>query len=387
MLRRLAALFLTALLAMAATAQAQSRPTGAADVRAQLPPDARKAWQAALQLAGANDVKGALVEFQRAYDLSHNPRVLYNIGITEKMLTHYARATDRWEQELKEGAGQLTPAEVQELHNAIDIVKQFVTTLDVTSTEPGATLFVDDYSVGTTPFPGPVRVDIGRRVLRMTKDGFKEATQTVDVAGGTNPPVRFKLDPTTRTARVTVTVVGPPNAVVFMDGTEMGPAPYKADVPATRHTFEARAIGFATKQQTVDVQYGQPVNVTLTLVAREGKLRISAPDGALIEVDGKVVGDSSWEGTVPTTSGHEVIVKKPGFQTFTSEVNVGDGETRDVKVPLNRSQATTWVWWTIGAVAVVGAGTVLSYFVLRAGDANPYHGNLDPGVQPARFRF
>src|ERR1700749_2036007 len=76
----------------------------------------------------ASDYRGALVEFQRAYELSHNPRVLYNVGVTEKLLTHYARAVDAWEREMHEGASQLSGAEVQELKNAIAIVQQFVTT-------------------------------------------------------------------------------------------------------------------------------------------------------------------------------------------------------------------------------------------------------------------
>ena len=49
---------------------------------------------------------GALVEFQRAYDLSHNPRVLFNVGVTEKLLTHYARAVDAWDKELTRRRGQ-----------------------------------------------------------------------------------------------------------------------------------------------------------------------------------------------------------------------------------------------------------------------------------------
>src|SRR5580658_10330830 len=73
------------------------------DVRAQLPDAAQRAWDAAKQLAGASDYKGALVEFQRAYELSHNPRVLFNLGVTEKFLTHYARAVEAWDRELREG--------------------------------------------------------------------------------------------------------------------------------------------------------------------------------------------------------------------------------------------------------------------------------------------
>ncbi len=131
-----------ALAAMLAVEPAFAAPPAAptpaaADLRSQLPDPARKAWDAAKQLAGASDFRGALVEFQRAYELSHNPRVLYNVGVTEKLLTHYARAVDAWEREQTEGAGQLSAAELQELKNAVAIVQQFVTTIDVTANETG----------------------------------------------------------------------------------------------------------------------------------------------------------------------------------------------------------------------------------------------------------
>src|SRR5580692_5744203 len=92
-------------------------PSPPPDLRTSLPDQARRAWDAAKQLAGASDYKGALVEFQRAYELSHNPRVLYNVGVTEKLLTHYARAVDAWDTEIHEGATKLSASEVQELKN------------------------------------------------------------------------------------------------------------------------------------------------------------------------------------------------------------------------------------------------------------------------------
>src|SRR5580704_1874698 len=95
---------------------AQPRPAGPSviDVRSQLTENARKAWDSAKQLAEAKDYKGALVELQRAYELSNNPRILYNVGALEKLLTHYARAVDAWERGLREGTGRLTPTEAGE---------------------------------------------------------------------------------------------------------------------------------------------------------------------------------------------------------------------------------------------------------------------------------
>lgn len=359
------------------------------DVRGQLQEQAQHAWDAAKQLAGASDYRGALVEFQRAYELSHNPRVLYNIGVTEKLLTHYARAVDAWEKELREGAAQLTPAEQQELKNAIAIVQQFVTTIDVTANEPDATLSIDDYPVGRTPFSGPVRIDVGKRVLKLSKDGFTEAVQTVDVAAGARTPVSFRIEPLHKAALVTVSVGGASGATVLVDGRDVGPAPFKGELTAERHTIEARAPGYVTVGQTVEVQDRQPMSLVLTLSPErhEGRLRVVAPEGASISVDERDVGAGTWEGVVSTTGGHQLVVHRPGYQTYSTEVFVADDQLREVNVPLNHELNNSWVAWGIGSLLVVTGGVVTGYFVFKPTTDSPYVGNLTPGITSAIRRF
>jgi hypothetical protein len=375
----LAALFAAepALAAPPAPAPAAAAPV---DVRSQLPEPARKAWDAAKQLAAASDYRGALVEFQRAYELSHDPRVLFNVGVTEKLLTHYARAVDAWEKEQAEGAAQLSAAELQELKNAIAIVQQFVTVIDVTATEPDATLTIDDYPVGKTPFVAPVRIDVGKHVLRLSKDGFLDSTQAVEVAAGTKTPVTFKLDPINKTALVSVTVGGAESATVFIDGRDMGAAPFKGEVSVDRHTIEARAPGFVAVGQTVDVLYKQPMSLVLTLSQErhEGRLRVSAPEGSAISVDEHLVGTGTYDGVVSTTGGHQLVVTKPGYQAYSTEVFVGDDQVREVNVPLNSEVKTSWVAWGVGSILVVTGGIVAGYFVFKPSNPSATPGTLSP---------
>jgi hypothetical protein len=307
--------------------------------------------------------------------------------VTEKLLTHYARAVDAWERELREGATELNATEVTEIRNAISIVQQFVTVIDVNASEPDATLTIDDMAVGKTPFSQPVHIDVGKRTLKLTKEGFIDATQTVDAATGQRGSVTFKLEPVSKTALATVSVGGAPSATIVIDGKDMGPAPFKGELSAERHTIEARSPGYVSVGQTVDVQYRTPVSLVLTLSVErhQGRLHVVAPEGAQIAIDQRVVGTGTWEGVVSTTGSHELVVTKPGFQTYASDVSVADDQTRDVDVPLNAVVGTSWVAWGIGSLLVVTGGIVAGYFIFQPATPGNYVGNLNPGLTSANY--
>jgi hypothetical protein len=186
------------------------------------------------------------------------------------------------------------------------------------------------------------------------------------------------MEPKNKTALVSVTVGGAPSATVFVDGKDMGPAPFKGELSAERHTIEARAPGFVTVGQTVDVQYKQPMSLVLSLSQErhEGRLKVTAPEGADIAVDEKKVGSGTWEGVVSTTGGHQLVVTRPGFQTYSTEVFVADDQTREVNVPLNREVGTSWVAWGVGSLLVVTGGIVAGYFVFKPAAESPFVGTL-----------
>jgi hypothetical protein len=383
----------TALASPAALAQprppAPPQPAPPPTIRSQLSGDARDAWDRAQQLLRAKNYEGALVEFTRAYDLSKNPRVLFNVGICEKGLNHYARAAKRFDDELRLGEGQLSDDEKQELKDAIAIVKKYVSTVAVTSTEAGAHLFVDGYDVGTTPFAAPVTVDVGRRELTMKKDGFVDLTKTVDVNAGVPAQADFALEPKEKKGTVSITVTGAPAATILMDGTDMGPAPFKGAVPVGRHTFTAHAFGYVDANQTSDVGYKDQITIVLNMTTErhEGRVRIDAnPSGSIIEIDGKPVGSTHWEGTLPT-GGHQLIVKKAGYEPFSQEISLKDDQVREVRATLLEAQRKDWVWWTIGTLAVIGGGAVVSYFVFKPAEPTPYVGTLQPGITTGSFRL
>ena len=356
-------------------------------IRSELPEDARRSWDSAIELFEARDFQGARVEFMRAWELSRNPRVLFNVGVCDKNLRRYARAAVVWRQQLETGRDQLSDDEARSTQGAIAAVEPFVSSLTVHANVEGATLLIDDENAGQTPILAPVPIDVGRHTLRLRKPGYQDHVQELEIAGGKPESVDLRLEPMVKTALVEVAVRGPVVATIFVDGVDMGPAPFKGQLPAGRHTIEARAPGYVTARQTSDVRWKQPVNVALSLSRErhEGKVRVRASEAdAIIVVDGKVVGSGSWEGVL-VSGGHQLVVRKDGYQTYTSDIALSDDQVRSVTVPLAREQrGAAWVWWTVGSVAVVAGGAVATYFVAKPTERAPVSGTWSPGNVPTR---
>jgi hypothetical protein len=349
---------------------AQARP-----IRDELPREAREQWDSARELHDAGDFKSALVTFTRAYELSNNPRTLFNVGVCWKDLTRYSEAIKTWEKQLT-FRKKLPKEDIQKAETAIRALQQFVSTIEVKADEAGARLLVDGVEVGATPFLEPIRIDVGRRLLRLQKEGFEPAEKTIDVTRGKVASVDFDLQHINKTGTVAVTVDGPESATVYMDGRELGPAPYRGPVPAGPHTFEARAAGYATVQQSAEVVYGDSLSVTLSLAEskEEGKLRVLTEHAdAEIRMDGAVVGRGAWEGLL-AAGGHQLEVSKAGYSTQRLEITLSPEQERTVEVSLSAEKS--WLFWTVSVVAVVGGATLATVLLARPTETTPVDGTL-----------
>ena len=123
--------------------------------------------------------------------------------------------------------------------------------------------------------------------------------------------------------------------------------------------------------------------LTLSQERHEGRLKVSAPEGAAIFVDDRAVGSSTWEGVVSTTGGHQLVVTKPGYQTYSTDVSVADDQVREVSVPLNSEVKTSWVAWGVGTLLVVTGGIVAGYFIFKPTQPEPTPGTLNPPLTTA----
>jgi hypothetical protein len=139
------------------------------------------------------DFRSALVEFRRAYELSHNFKVLYNIGQTELEVQDYAGALRSFRRYLAQGAGEIDAARRASVDDDIKRLNARVARVEVKANVDDAEVLVDDVVVGRTPLKEPVLVSIGRRKLTLQKGGTVSAARFVELAGGDLSAVTLEL--------------------------------------------------------------------------------------------------------------------------------------------------------------------------------------------------
>ena len=174
----------TALALVTPTVRAQAQP-------AQSSAETKLHFQRAVKLYAEEDYRGALVEFKRAYEISNNYVILYNLGQTNFQLRDYASALSSFEKYLSAGGSQIAAARRQDVEKDLDDLRGRVAKVTIEASAPGATISVDDVVVGKSPLAGPITVSTGPRKFTAAKEGLPSVTRTVELAGGDKATVKL----------------------------------------------------------------------------------------------------------------------------------------------------------------------------------------------------
>jgi hypothetical protein len=157
-------------------------------------------FQQGVQLYQEEAYRAALVEFQRAYAIAPDYRLLYNIGQTKLRLQDYLGSVQSYETYLAEGGREIAADRRGQVESALSSLRSRVGRIGVSANRDGAEVFVDDVRAGVTPLPGSVAVNVGsHRVLARTRDGASEV-KIVEVAGGDVMEVTLLLETPTSAA-------------------------------------------------------------------------------------------------------------------------------------------------------------------------------------------
>ena len=207
--------------------------------------------------------------------------------------------------------------------------------LDVRVSETGAVISIDGESKGTSPLTGPIEVSAGEHRIEVRKSGFQSVERTISVVGGETASIDVQLASAKGT--VEVTVQDGVALRVFIDGKDMGPAPYRGELDQGTYAVSGEGDGVDAPAVRVEVQPGETAEVVLEPGRATGKLEIRIADGkGRVLVDGKEVGTGNWSGEL-TAGEHQLRVEREGYEAFEREVNIVAGDVRSESIKLAKA--------------------------------------------------
>lgn len=202
--------------------------------------------------------------------------------------------------------------------------------VNIESTPPGATVFVDSTdgpALGTTPLRN-VRVPRGRHRLIFRLDGHEETSTDANVRRR-RETFRAEL-PAQALLTLSAGSAATSAALIRIDGEPRGSFPLRLVVTPGRHLVQVERAGFITFTQWVEVGRAQQVAMPVTLAPeppRTGSILVAGDTpGAEVFVDG------APRGTTPTVldgipaGEHRVEVRAPDVESFAETVRVEVGE-------------------------------------------------------------
>ncbi|MEZ4407041.1 MAG: PEGA domain-containing protein [Polyangiales bacterium] len=403
-----------ALAASLAPAAALAQPAVVPNPSPAATQEARERFQRGVDLFEERNYDAAMTEFQRAYELTRNPLVLYNISATHELTGHFVEALDA----MLEYERRAPPATVQQRRADIDAalgrLRQRIGTVVVRFEASGLDVRVDGLQRSASEAHTGLRLAAGRHRVRLAAPHYQPREEEFDIAGGSTVVISEPLTPEAAFMAVECNV---PGAEVLVDGRPIATTPVTSPLPVpegTHHVVVRRAGYTAYETDVNSVGAGARVRAELSWAnpipqGVGARLTVQANEPNIVALlDGRRVSPAGDEAVPPGP--HRLRVEHNDFLPDEREVDLAPGRDTTVSVFLlptpahreaymstvRRARITAGV--TLGLGVAVAAGGLAWYFVNESDvDAqtsevarlntllDTYRGGMCPTGQPQCF--
>ncbi len=165
--------------------------------------EAAARFQRAVDMYREGGYEGALAEFRKAYQISPSFRVLYNIAQAQYALHDFVGAYKSLVQYMSEGGADIPTDRRLQVDEMFAKLSERIARIQVTTNVAGADIRIDDVSVGTSPLPEAVTVNVGKRKVSASRPGFPEVVRAVTVAGKEILKIELRLEEASRPVSAT----------------------------------------------------------------------------------------------------------------------------------------------------------------------------------------
>lgn len=288
-----------------------------------------EAYDQAKELFEHQDFSTAHARFKQAYDLSKNPRLLWNMAACSSKAKRYGVAIDEATRFLTEGRGRISADQQGRAEQMIADLRKLVAEVRVEITPVGASLSVDAEPKGAMTAATSFLLEVGRHELRAEKSGYEPRDHVFTITEPKLVVVRLDLKAVIVAPETPVTarlvVVTDSEGVVELDGKALAKGTFDAAVRPGAHHLRIAASGKKTYDGDLDLAAGSTRQLSVTLVS----------DGALSTISGDQASGSSWW---PWAVGGAVVAAGAGVGGYYL-LKPADSQ----KQPLAGSLGTMWV--------------------------------------------
>jgi hypothetical protein len=310
-------------------------PSRAEARRADAPGGPGAHYGAGYRLAEAGDYEGAAREFEMAYRLEPNPRVLFNLGQAYAAAGQPVAAYDAFAQYLR-----LVPLDAEReeaVQQAMRIAEGRTGWLWVEVAPAGASIEIDGQVVGHSPLASALRLKTGPHALVLRADGVQTEARNIAIDPDTDLRVDVRLEPLPEAPSPGFVVVrcGTPDMEIWVDGQRRATTPLSNPLALSpgAHSVSLLRRGYVpeSSDMTIDAGFGQVLGCTgridpelaaidaATLIVSAGHL-----EGARVEVDGRSLSESE---IVLPSGRHRVSIRGSRYQTWSRSVRLEAAST------------------------------------------------------------
>jgi hypothetical protein len=156
--------------------------------------EAREHFSRALELVDAGMLQEAAVEFRRAYDISPNYAVLYNLGQAFAALGRPVEAVDAFERYLAEGGTRIRQPRRAEVDAELARQRSRIATLTLNVEPRDAAVRIDDQELGSGALSSPIRLAMGSHTLIASREGYRTLEREIDLTTEKNLRIDLELE-------------------------------------------------------------------------------------------------------------------------------------------------------------------------------------------------
>ncbi len=286
------------------------------------------------------DFTKAIDELKASVAAKPNAKAYLLLGTAYTKVGQLDDAKKAFEEMLKADPNSSKKKTVENLIRELDVLAK--TKLTVTSTPPGATVFLDlkaDGPRGKTPLELPATP--GQHRVMVDLEGYEGAVQTVTAVEGSSVPVAVTL----QVKGCDLAVDSNPTGVGFtVDEKNPAKTPATVRVATGKHFVKFSGAGIEEQTETVACEGTRPLRLAASLkVSRKAVVALKAPGGAQVAVDGKPVPAEEAKLMAVDPGEHLIDVTREGMAPWHVSVVLKPGEKLDLQPRLDVGGGVTGV--------------------------------------------